>query len=233
VHVGLPGRETALAAYRGLRNRLSVFRALAAGSPYWHGRDSGLACSRAAIIRSYPRTTMPPALPSWDEYLEKVDRLMRVEELADYTYVCWELRPHPRWGTVEVRVMDAQHSLARAAGLAALVQGVARHAVERPDLDDLPDEAVLANDFRACRHGLDASVLDPEGSRRSMRDVVRRVLEEAERVLRPEGLHGPLERLRSMLTEPPEYARQREVCRQHGAPGLLADLVARTTQPDT
>jgi carboxylate-amine ligase len=233
VHVGLPDPETALAAYRGLRNRLSVFRALAAGSPYWHGRDSGLACSRAAILRSYPRTTMPPALRSWDEYVEKVDRLIHVEELADYTYVCWELRPHPRWGTVEVRVMDAQHSLARAAGLAALVQGVARHAVEQPDLDDLPDEAVLANDFRACRYGLDASILDPEGSRRPMRDVVWRALEEAERMLRPDGLQEPLKRLRSMLTDPPEYARQRDLCRQHGVPALLADLVARTAQNDT
>jgi glutamate---cysteine ligase / carboxylate-amine ligase len=233
VHVGLPDPETALAAYRGLRNRLSVFRALAAGSPYWHGCDSGLACSRAAVIRSYPRTTMPPALPSWEEYVEKVDRLMFVEELTDYTYVCWELRPHPRWGTVEMRVMDAQHSLARAAGLAALVQGVARHAVERPDLDDLPDEAVLANDFRACRYGLDASILDPEGSRRPIRDVVSRALEEAETMLRPDGLHGPLKRLRSMLTDPPEYARQRDLCQQHGMPALLADLVARTAEAET
>src|SRR4051794_2651924 len=159
MHVGLPDPDSALLAYRGLRNRLSVFRALAAGSPYWHGSDSGQACSRAALIRSYPRTTMPPLLRSWEEYVEKIESLMSIEEVPDYTYVCWELRPHPRLGTVELRVMDAQHSVGRAAGLAALVQGVARHAVEVPDQSDLPDDAVLANDFRASRYGMEAIIL--------------------------------------------------------------------------
>jgi carboxylate-amine ligase len=88
-------------------NRLSVFRALAAGSPYWHGRDSGLAGARPAILHSYRRTTMPPTLRSWQEYVETIERQMSAAEVPDYTYVCWEVRPQPRLGTVEVRVMDA------------------------------------------------------------------------------------------------------------------------------
>jgi carboxylate-amine ligase len=233
VHVGLPDPETAMVVYRALRNRLSVFRALAAGSPYWHGHDSGLACSRAAIIRSYPRTTMPPALSSWDEYLRKIDSLLAIEEVPDYTYVCWELRPHPRLGTIELRVMDAQHSLARAAGLTALVQGVARHAVENPDLVDLPDDAVTANDFRACRYGMDAAVLDHHESRQPMRDLALRTLDEASRMLRPDGLDRPLEVVRSMLVDPPEYERQRDLCRRQGTRSLLEDLVARTADLGT
>ena len=152
-------------AYQALRNRLPVLRALAAGSPYWHGRDSGLASSRSAILRSYPRTTMPPALRNWEQYVQTVTRQMRAAEVPDYTYVCWELRPHPRLGTIEVRVMDAQPSLARIAGLTALVQGLARHAAEVPDRDDLPDDVLVANDFAACRYGLEARVVDPDGSR--------------------------------------------------------------------
>ncbi|WP_262848162.1 carboxylate-amine ligase [Mumia quercus] len=111
VHVGLPDPASALTVYRTLRNRLSVFRALAAGSPYWHGRDSGLACVRPAILRSYPRTTMPPALPSWEAYEEAIAVARWAHEVPDYSYVCWELRPQPRLGTIEVRVMDAQSSL--------------------------------------------------------------------------------------------------------------------------
>jgi carboxylate-amine ligase len=233
VHVGLPDRGSALLAYRGLRNRLSLFRALAAGSPYWHGSDSGQACSRAALVRSYPRTTMPPPLSSWDQYVEKIESLMSIEEVPDYTYVCWELRPHPRLGTVELRVMDAQHSVARAAGLAALVQGVARHAVEVPDPSDLPDDAVLANDFRASRYGMEAIILDPDGSRRPLRDVAERAVDEASKVLAPDGIDGPLEIVRSMLASAPEYVRQRDLCQRQGMASLLADLIARTAALDS
>lgn len=229
VHVGLPDPASALRAYRGLRNRLSILRALAAGSPYWHARDSGLASIRPAILRSYPRTTMPPALHSWEEYQATIWRWASAHEVPDYTYMCWELRPQPRLGTLEVRVMDAQPSLARAAGLAALVQGLARHAVETPDHVDLPDEAVLANDFRACRYGLEATVLDVDGSRRPVRELAARVLDEARRQLAPNGLAGSLDAVQAILTTPPEYVRQRALCEQRGMAALLADLVARTT----
>lgn len=232
VHVGLPDHDTAMLAYRGLRNRLSVFRALAAASPYWHGRDSGLACVRPAILRSYPRTTMPPVLRSWEAYVETTERSISAGGVPDYTYVCWELRPQPRLGTVEVRVMDAQTSLARAAGLTALVQGLARYAVEVPDIDDLPDEVVLANDFQACRHGLEATILDHEGSRRPMQEVAARALEDARKVLASDGLAEPLEVVQSMLAAPPEHVRQRKLCEQHGMPALLEDLVARTVDAD-
>lgn len=228
VHVGLPDPASALTVYRALRNRLSLFRAVAAGSPYWHGRDSGLACVRPAILRSYPRTTMPPALPSWDAYEEAIDLARWAHEVPDYSYVCWELRPQPRLGTIEVRVMDAQSSLERAAGLAALVQGLARHAVAAPDLEDLPDEVVLANDLRACRHGLDASILEVDGSRRPLREVAARALDDARKQLAPDGLDGPLDAVQAILAERPEYVRQREVCEQDGMSALLADLAART-----
>ena len=228
VHVGLPDTTSALRAFRALRNRLSLFRALAAATPYWHGVDSGLACVRPAILRSYPRTTMPPALTSWEDYLERVRRTMAASEAPDYTYVCWELRPQPRLGTIEVRVMDAQPSLARAAGLAALVQGLARHAVDVPDADDLPEEHVIDNDFRACRHGLDARVVDSDGSRRAVREVAARALRDARHALAADGLERPLEVIDALLAEPPEYVRQREVCERQGMAGLLLDLTERT-----
>jgi gamma-glutamyl:cysteine ligase YbdK (ATP-grasp superfamily) len=128
--------------------------------------------------------------------------------------------------------MDAQPSIVRAAGLAALVQGLALYAVEAPDRVDLPDDVVLANDFSVCRHGLDATILDVDGSRRALPEVAACAVEDARRVLAPDGLDGPLESVEATLVEAPEYARQRDVCRRQGMPALLADLVARTTDVD-
>ena len=232
VHVGLPDPDTAMLVYRGLRNRLPLLRALAAGSPYWHARDSGLACARSAILRSYPRTTLPPVLCGWEQYVETMQRQMWAAGVPDYSYVCWELRPQPRLGTVEVRVMDAQHSLARVAGLTALVQGLARYAVEVPDRTDLPEDTLLANDHAACRYGLDARIVDGMGSRRPLREVAREALVEAHRMLSPQGRAGPLEIDESMLDGQPEYTRQRRYFQEHGMSALLGDLVSRTMRVD-
>lgn len=232
VHVGLPDTETLVLAYRALRHRLPLLRALAAGSPYWHGVDSGLASARAAILRSYPRTTVAPLLRSWDEYVERTESLVAAAELADHTYVWWDLRPRPELGTLEVRVMDAQPSLARVAGLTALVQGIARRAAEAPDRDDLSDDVVAVNDHRAAREGLDPRVVDVDGAVRPLREVATRVVAEAREALAPDGLEGPLEVVDEMLLEPGEPARQRLVHASGGMPALLADLLARTTDLD-
>jgi carboxylate-amine ligase len=228
VHVGLPDPETALKAYRGLRPRLPVLSALAAGTPYWHGRDSGLASARSAILRSYPRTPVPPLLRSWDEYVTRTELLMAAAEVPDHTYVWWDLRPRPELGTLEVRVMDAQTSVSRIAALTALVQGIARHAVEAPDPDELSDDVIAVNDHRVLRHGLDARIVDVDGTMRPLREIAGRILLQARAVLAPDGLDGPLEVVEKMLLEPGEPARQRHLVAAGGMSALLADLVART-----
>ncbi|PVG81559.1 hypothetical protein DDE18_16240 [Nocardioides gansuensis] len=228
VHVGMPDPAAAITAYRGLRNRLPLFRALAASSPYWHGIDSGLASARAAIQRSYPRTGVPPLLRSYDEYVAVTESTMAAAEVPDYTYVWWDLRPQPRWGTLEVRVMDAQHSLDRAAGLTALVQGLARHAVEVPATVDLPHEVVVENDFRAGRHGLDARIVDLDGRMKPVRQLVRDAVAQAREVLAGDGLDGPLDVVDAMVTAPLEGDRQRALVERSGMEALVEDLVDRT-----
>lgn len=232
VHVGVPDEDTSMLAYRGLRNRLPLLRALAAGSPYWHGLDSGQASARAAIIRSYPRTTMPPLLRSWDDYEARTDALMHAAEASDHTYVWWEMRPRPLLGTLEVRVMDAVPSLATVGALTALVQGIARRAVEAPDALDLSDDVLAVNDHRAARYGLDTRVVDVDGSLRPLREVAARTVAEAGDVLRGEGVPAPLEPLDDALAGETEPNRQRRVAAAGGMPTLLADLVARTSDLD-
>lgn len=232
VHVGLPDQHTTMLAYRGLRNRLPLLRALAAGSPYWHGLDSGQATARAAIIRSYPRTTMPPLLRSWDDYVARTESLMRAAEASDHTYVWWEMRPRPLLGTLEVRVMDAVPSLSAVAALTALVQGIARRAVESPDHLDLDDDVLAVNDHRAARYGLDTRVVDVDHALRPLREVAARVVTEARAVLRADRLDAPLDALDAALARETEPNRQRRVVAAGGMPALLSDLVGRTTDQE-
>ena len=118
VHVGMPDANAAMAAMGGLRHQLAMLRALTASSPYWHGRDSGLASARWAVLKSYPRSGVPPAVRNWEEYVTLTRALVAAAEVPDYTHVWWDLRAHPRFGTIEVRVMDTQPSLAVVAGRA-------------------------------------------------------------------------------------------------------------------
>lgn len=229
VHIGLPDEEAMLAAYRGMRPWLALLRALSASSPFWHGRDSGLASARAAILRSYPRTTGAPLLRSWDEYQMRIDAVVGAAGVPDLTYVWWDLRPRPDLGTLEVRVMDSQPSLDTVAGLTALVQGLVRRAVEMPDLADVPEVVLDANDHRATRHGLAARVVDEAGTMRPLRELGVQAVQEARDVLAPDGLDGPLEVVDRMLVEATESERQRRLVERHGVHGLLHDLVRLTT----
>lgn len=232
VHVGLPDQDALMLAYRGLRHRLPLLRALSAGSPFWHGLDSGHASARSAIIRSYPRHGVPPLLRTWEEYVARTEALLAAAEAPDHTYAWWDLRPRPLIGTLEVRAMDAVPSVSLAAGLAALVQGIARRAVESPDRLDLSDDVVAINDYGAARHGLEARVVDVDLELRPLREVGRRVLAEAREVLAPDGLDALLDSVEERLADEPEPERQRRVVATDGMPALLADLVARTSDPE-
>jgi carboxylate-amine ligase len=166
-------------------------------------------------------------LRSYDEYEAAVSEEITAAEVPEYTFVCWEVRPHPRFGTLEVRVMDAQPSLRHASGLVALVQGLARHAVENPPGIDMPTAVLAANDFRALRYGLDTPIVDVDGRMRPMRAVAAEAIALARSAL-AEKSDDPLNALDDYLHGEPEYQRQRRIHNEHGMRGLLRDLVGRT-----
>src|SRR3982074_2414864 len=95
VPVAMPGAETAIRACNALRVHLPLLQALAANSPFWYGRDSGLASARAQVFRGFPRSEIPPAYYSYDEYAESVAEIAAAGELRDYTFLWWDIRPHP------------------------------------------------------------------------------------------------------------------------------------------
>lgn len=227
VHVGVPDAEAAVAAYRGLRNRLAVIGALAAASPFWHGRDSGLASARWAVINSYPRGGVPPVVHSWEEYVALAEAVVAAAEVPDHTQVWWDARIQPRFGTVEVRVMDPQPSLLTVAGLTALIQGMIRDGVENPGAVDVPGAVLAENDFRVARHGLDTTIVDLDGTLHPVRELARQLVARA-RVVLEEGQTAPLDAVDALLTGEPTYLRQRRIHDGGGMDALLEDLATRT-----
>ena len=111
IHVGMPDPETAIRAFNGLRRHLPLLQALAANSPFRHGRDTGLASAREVTIRGWPRSGVPRAMRDFEDFCATAALLARAADVPDYTWFWWKLRPHPRLGTVEIRALDAQASL--------------------------------------------------------------------------------------------------------------------------
>ena len=122
VHVGVPDAEAAIHAANRLRTHIPLLLALSVNSPFWQGRDTGLASARTPLFQAFPRVGIPRAFADYAEYVESVDVLIRCDAVPEPTFLWWDVRPQPRFGTVEVRIMDAQTKLGETAAIAALVQ---------------------------------------------------------------------------------------------------------------
>ena len=130
IHVGMPDAETATRVFNGLRRHLPLLQALAANSPFRHGRDTGLASVREVTMRGWPRSGVPRAMRDFEDFCEMARVLTHAADVPDYTWFWWKLRPHPRLGTVEIRALDVQASLEDTAALVAFTHCLARHAAE-------------------------------------------------------------------------------------------------------
>jgi carboxylate-amine ligase len=221
VHIGVPDTATAVAVLNGLRDALPLLHGLGASSPFWFGLDSGMASSRAAVIRAYPGRGVPPALSDWDHYLEILDAIRAGGGPTDRTMVWWDVRPQPRLGTVELREVDVQSSLDSAAGIAALTRALALRAAERPPARPAQDHALHWSTFRAARDGLRADILH-EGRLRPLREAARELLADLR------GEDPALEGVERILADGGGADRQRAAHTRGGMPGLLRFLVDET-----
>jgi carboxylate-amine ligase len=164
VHVGMPSGEAAWNALEWLLPWLPLVLALSANSPWLAGEPTGLASNRAPLLTELPRAGAPPALGSYDGFVAWVDRLGDLGVMADYTRLWWDVRPHPRLGTLEVRMPDQPTSAAATTRLAALVQALAATGL---DAEREPfDRGLYAqNRWTAARFGPDATLIHPDASR--------------------------------------------------------------------
>lgn len=225
VHVGMPDPATAIIACNGMRRHLPLLQALAANSPYWYGLDSGFASARAQMFRAYPRSVIPPAFRGWDDYERLIDKVVSSAEIADYTFLWWDIRPHPKIGTLEVRAMDAQSDLDAVAGLAALVHGLTLAEISSPRPAE--DSGVLMeSSFRAARDGLDATIWF-DGELRTIPEVAERAL----RLARRHTDAPELEEIERIVREGNGATRRRAAFERGGMPAVLSELAAEAFAP--
>lgn len=229
VHVSIPDREMAIRAYNGLRGWLPLLGGLAGSSAFWFGRDSGLASGRAAMIRSYPGRGIPRALRDWDDWKRALADTRMGGGPVDYTHVWWEVRLHPKLGTVEVRELDSQSRLGDAGAIAALVQGLARHEAEAGG-EPLPTETVHWSAWRAIRDGI-AAEIHHEGRLAPLPEVARAAIAMAEPQVREAGGVDALGDIDLILEGGAGADRQRAAHRRGGMEGVLDSLVAETAPP--
>jgi glutamate---cysteine ligase / carboxylate-amine ligase len=167
VHVGVRGADRAVAVCDRLRPVLPLLLAISANSPFLDGRDSGLHSARSqTFTKSFPRCGVPDAFGDWDTFADYIGLLLDTRSIVEYTQVWWSVRPHFSFGTVEVRICDAQATATESDGLAALIVACVAQACrdhdERVPCVDLPNRLIEENMWRAIRHGLDGELIDLE-----------------------------------------------------------------------
>src|SRR5436190_7066413 len=165
VHVGMRGAQRAVRVCDRLRPVLPVLLAISANSPFLDARDSGLHSARTqTFTKSFPRCGVPDPYGSWEAFADYIEMLYRTRSIVEYTQVWWSIRPHLSFGTVEVRICDAQTTAAESDGLAALIVACVAQAARDLDdgvgFEDLPNRLIEENVWRALRHGLDGDLLD-------------------------------------------------------------------------
>ena len=230
VHVAVPDPESAMLAANRLRSHLPLLLALSANSPFWQGRETGLASARTPLFQAFPRVGIPRAFADYDDYVSTIDLLLRCEAFPEPTFLWWDVRLQPRFGTIEVRIMDAQTTVADSTALTALVQSLIRlEATEGSGADpaiDLP-EVIAENRFLAARDGAEASLIDARsGQRAQVPDVLETILEMCAPHAEDLGCTEELQWTRN-LASTPRPVRQLDLARgPNKLPGLVEALSA-------
>jgi len=212
VHVGLPSGEAG-----------------SASSPFWQGRDTGLASARTPLFQAFPRVGIPRAFGSYGEYVRAVNLLLECNAFPDHTYLWWDVRPQPRLGTVEIRIMDAQSTLRDTAALVALVQSIVRLELVDGHADAAlvhAPEVLDENRFLAARDGVGAQFVDPVlGRAVSVNDITAGLLVSCAPHAEALGCAEELKLVAELLVDGGP-SRQRRLAEQHGLVGLVSDLAA-------
>jgi carboxylate-amine ligase len=206
IHVAVDGADKAIQVINALLVHLCELLALSASSPFWRGEPTGLASSRQMVFAAFPRSGPPPRFRDYADYAEVVGQLEKTGCIADYSHIWWDVRPHPRFGTIEVRVMDAITRVEETVAITAYVQALIKHYCELYDAGkELPSYhriLVTENKWLGARYGLEAPVMDLATGRRNrvpVAQLIRRALRDVEPHARELGSERELEGIRDIL----------------------------------
>ncbi|HEV7134581.1 MAG TPA: carboxylate-amine ligase [Gaiellaceae bacterium] len=206
VHVAVDDPEKAIQVVNGLIAHLAELVALSASSPFWRGEPTGLASSRHMVFAAFPRSGPPPRFRDYADYAEVVGQLERTGCIADYTHIWWDIRLHPRLGTIEIRICDAVTQLDDVVAITAYCQALVKHYSERFDAgEEIPSfHRILTteNKWLAARYGIEAPVMDLVTGRRNRLAVahgIRRTLKLLEPHARELGSEAELAGIEQIL----------------------------------
>jgi carboxylate-amine ligase len=227
VHVGVRSAEKAIAIANALSGYIPHFLGLSASSPFWMGGDTGLASCRSKVFEALPTAGLPYQLSGWTEFEQFMTTLVSSKAISSIREVWWDIRPHPDFGTVELRICDGLPRLREVAGVAALSQCLVEW------MDSLLDRGyslpvpkgwiVRENKWKAARYGMDADIIvDDSGELRPLRTALRDLVEELEPTARRLGCEEELADVPRLADEGPSAVRQRAVL---AAGGTLVDVV--------
>jgi carboxylate-amine ligase len=226
VHVEMPSAEACFVALEGMLPWLPLVLALSANSPYLAGQETGLASNRAEILAQLPRSGAPPAFGSYEGWERFVERFVAAGLADGYTRFWWDARPHPKFGTLEVRMPDQPTALERTTAFTALLQALAGHFAEAGDGATADRGVYQQNRWAALRYGADAELLHPHDDRTApapelaaeLLDLLTGKLQEL----------GTAELVEGIGEARPEGRRQLEIGRARGVGAVAADVVERT-----
>ena len=230
VHVGIRDGSKAIPIVNALAGYLPHFLALTASSPYWNGQDTGLASSRAIVFGGLPTSGPPQPLTDWTEFEEYMDTLLRAGTIRSIKEVWWDVRPHPDFGTVEIRMFDGVPTLREIGMTAALSQSLVQLMDTQLDrgykLPTPPAWVVRDNKWRATRYGLDAIVItDDSGSTAPLRDELYELTRELQPVADRLGCGPELGVVTEVLDSGASYERQRAIVASGGGLGDVVDAL--------
>jgi glutamate---cysteine ligase / carboxylate-amine ligase len=234
VHVGVSDPDKAIHVANGIRVHLPVLLALSANSPFWRADSTGLVSTRTPIFRAFPRVGIPPPYADWEDYQRRIAFMVESGVMEDYTYLWYDVRPHPNFGTVEVRVCDAQTRVEHTIGLAALIQAMVKELSEHFDagnrLSEYPWEMLDENKWLASRHGLDGELVDlPSRERVQARGLARRLVDRLREHATDLGAGDSLDGIDDLLARGNGAARQVVVYEaNHDLREVMAEIVGAT-----
>jgi carboxylate-amine ligase len=238
IHVAVDDPDKAIQVVNGLLPHLGPLLAMSASSPFWRGEPTGLASSRQIVFSAFPRSGPPPRFRDYDDYAAVVGQLERTGCIADYTHIWWDIRPHPKWGTIEVRICDAVTRVEDAVAIAAYCQAVVKALSDRYDAgEEIPSyHRILTseNKWLAARYGLDAPVIDLATGRRiriPIAKLVRRTLREIEPHARELGSERELEGIEGLLGRGNSAERQLRIFNANRDIVEVARAIADATEP--
>jgi carboxylate-amine ligase len=217
-----------------MRVHLPVLLALSANSPFWRADATGLVSTRTPIFRAFPRVGIPPQYRDWAHYEREIGFMVESGVLEDYTYLWYDVRPHPNFGTVEVRVCDSQTRIEHTLGLAALIQAMVRELCEHFEagkaLSPYPWQMLDENKWLAARHGLDGELVDlPSNERVGTKALARRLLDRLREHAQDLGSTAELEAVNDLLRHGNGAERQIVIYEaNHDLREVMSEIVAAT-----